>query len=157
MTTLIRVLSLVVLLASSVAWAVQPDEMLHDPELEARARALSIDLRCLVCQNQSIDDSDAPLARDLRILLRDRLAAGDSDEEAVAYIVDRYGDYVLLKPPFKMTTLILWAAPALMLLMGVVLVVRRTRQRDSAPDPAARPLSDAERKELDAILDEDRR
>tara|TARA_Y100001934_G_scaffold264424_1_gene341353 strand:- start:38919 stop:39389 length:471 start_codon:yes stop_codon:yes gene_type:complete len=139
-------------LLSAAAFAVQPDEILDDPALEGRARALSVDLRCLVCQNQSIDDSDAPLARDLRILLRDRLLAGDSDDEAMAYIVDRYGDYVLLKPPFKATTLLLWAAPLITLLIGVFIVVRILRR--GSPEGAEDPedLSDEERRRLAAIL-----
>lgn len=139
-------------LLSAAAFAVQPDEILDDPALEGRARALSVDLRCLVCQNQSIDDSDAPLARDLRILLRDRLLAGDSDDEAMAYIVDRYGDYVLLKPPFKATTLLLWAAPLITLLIGVFIVVRILRR--GSPEGVEDPedLSDEERRRLAAIL-----
>src|SRR5579859_3377583 len=105
-------------LAAASAWAVQPDEMLADPKLEARARAISRDLRCLVCQNQSIDDSDAELARDLRLLLRERLKAGDSDQQARQFLVDRYGDYVLLKPPFKTATLALWLGTPVLLLGG---------------------------------------
>ena len=99
------------LLASSIASAVEPSEMLDDPILEQRARDISKGLRCLVCQNQSIDDSNAGLARDLRILVRERLTAGDSDQEVVDFIVVRYGDFVLLKPPFKLATLALWLGP----------------------------------------------
>ena len=113
--------------------AVQPDEILSDPALEARARALSEGLRCLVCQNQSIDDSNAPLARDLRILLRERLKAGDSDDQAVDYIVARYGDFVLLRPRLTPETLILWIGPfALLLIAAVFLYVRRRRSEGTA-------------------------
>ena len=101
----------VALPASAPVLAVEPGEVLPDPALEARARALSKELRCLVCQNQSIDDSNAPLARDLRVLVRDRLQAGDSDAKVMEYVTDRYGDYVLLRPPFKATTLVLWIGP----------------------------------------------
>jgi len=100
------------------AWAVTPDEQLRDPKLEARARTLSQELRCLVCQNQSIDDSSAPLAHDLRLILRERLAAGDSDKQAVDYLVARYGDFVLLKPPFQPDTWALWLGPMAVLLAG---------------------------------------
>jgi cytochrome c-type biogenesis protein CcmH len=102
------------------AAAVEPGEMLQDPVLEARARQLSQGLRCLVCQNQSIDDSNAPLAQDLRVLLRERLAAGDSDAQAVAFLVARYGNFVLLKPPFQINTLFLWIGPGLILLIAAV-------------------------------------
>src|SRR5690606_31045939 len=113
-----------VLLASAAALAVEPDEVLSDPGLEARARALSAELRCVVCRNQSIDDSNAPLARDLRILLRERLVAGDSDEEVKMYLVDRYGSFVLRKPPFDARTLLLWLTP-LIVLMGAGAVIFR--------------------------------
>jgi cytochrome c-type biogenesis protein CcmH len=102
------------------AAAVEPGEMLQDPVLEARARQLSQGLRCLVCQNQSIDDSNAPLAQDLRVLLRERLAAGDSDSQAVAFLVSRYGNFVLLKPPFQINTFFLWIGPLLILLIAAV-------------------------------------
>src|SRR5579863_10109072 len=131
MKRLLLVLMLGLLAAS--AWAVQPDEMLADPGLEARAREISRDLRCLVCQNQSIDDSDAPLAHDLRVLLRERIAAGDSDEKAKQFLVDRYGDYVLLKPPFKKSTLVLWFGPAILLLAGVGAAFAVYRQRRLKP------------------------
>jgi cytochrome c-type biogenesis protein CcmH len=98
---------------SSPAAAVNPDEVLDDPALEARARELSLDLRCLVCQNQSIDDSNAELARDLRLLVRERLVAGDSDEDVIDYVVSRYGEFVLLTPRFSVQTLLLWGAPLL--------------------------------------------
>lgn len=117
------VLSILAVLAIAMpAQAVEPDEILPDPKLEARARALSLDLRCLVCQNQSIDDSNAPLARDLRLLVRERLKAGESDADVMSYIVARYGDFVLLRPPFKWNTLILWlSAPVLLLVVGTML------------------------------------
>jgi cytochrome c-type biogenesis protein CcmH len=121
------------------ARAVQPDEILSDPVLEARARALSEGLRCLVCQNQSIDDSNAPLARDLRLLLRERLKAGDSDAQAVDFVVARYGDFVLLRPRFTPETWILWIGPfALLLIAGTFLYLRR-RRGDNAAEKALAP------------------
>lgn len=104
------------------AVAVEPDEKLDDPVLEERARVISQGLRCVVCQNQTIDDSSAPLARDLRLIIRERLVAGDNDEEVVAFVVNRYGDFVLLKPPFQGETYLLWFGPALILLGGGALV-----------------------------------
>ena len=143
-----RVLVALLFLTGLSAWAVQPDEMLPDPKLEARARAISRDLRCLVCQNQSIDDSDADLARDLRLLLRQRLVAGDSDDQAKQFLVDRYGDYVLLRPPFKGTTLLLWGGP-LLLLLGAALAARGVfRHKPQAPAP----LSEDEKARLDRLL-----
>jgi len=138
-------------LAAISAHAVQPDEMLPDPAMEARAREISRDLRCLVCQNQSIDDSDAPLAHDLRVLLRQRLAAGDSDERARQFLVDRYGDYVLLKPPFKKTTLVLWLGPLLFLLAGLGAAFAVYRQRRLKP-AAIDTLSAEEKARLDRLL-----
>src|SRR5215469_2405186 len=108
-----------VLMLSAPTQAVLPDEQLRDPTLEARARHISQELRCVVCQNQTIDDSDAPLAHDLRVLLRERLVKGDSDDEAKAFIVKRYGTYVLLKPPFQLDTLALWLGPLLVLVVGI--------------------------------------
>jgi cytochrome c-type biogenesis protein CcmH len=143
------------LLLQAPALAVQPDEMLSDPALEARARALGQDLRCLVCQNQSIDDSDADLAHDLRVLLRQRLAAGDSDAQAKQYLVDRYGDYVLLKPPFKLTTLALWLGPLLLLLLAGAAGWSFYRRRPVGPDFAGRPLDSTEATKLSALLRED--
>ncbi|OYU17197.1 MAG: cytochrome C biogenesis protein CcdA [Rhodobacteraceae bacterium PARR1] len=131
-------LVLLVALAAPVAapvFAVQPDEMLSDPALEARARALSKGLRCPVCQNENIDDSDAPIARDLRVLLRERLTAGDSDTAAVGYIVDRYGEFVLLNPPAQGSTLFLWLAGPAMLLAGGAVAYASLRARSRAAEP----------------------
>jgi cytochrome c-type biogenesis protein CcmH len=122
------------------AVAVQPDEILSDPNLEARARLLSKELRCMVCQNQSIDDSDAPLARDLRVLVRDRLKAGDSDADVLHYLTARYGDFVLLRPPFRWRTALLWLGPLMLLaggLLGLLLAARRHSQTPVAGLTAA--------------------
>ncbi|WP_085587102.1 cytochrome c-type biogenesis protein [Thalassospira sp. MCCC 1A01428] len=134
------------------AFAVNPDEMLSDPVLEQRARTISEELRCLVCQNQSIDDSDADLAHDLRVLVRERLLAGDSNQQAIDYIVARYGDYVLLNPPLKPDTYILWASPFILLILAALAVVGfyRRKKRDGRTTPAN--LTDQERKRLDEIL-----
>ena len=153
-----RILLTALLALSTVtpALAVQPDEVLKDPALESRARAISQELRCLVCQNQSIDDSNAPLARDLRILVRDRLKAGDSDDKVMEFVTDRYGDYVLLRPPFKATTLVLWIGPFAVLLLGAVgtfLFLRGRRGVAAGADTA--PLSADERRRLDALLRKD--
>src|SRR3954465_14965648 len=114
-----RRLALIVMLCSlllpQTSFAVTPDELLKDPVLESRARALSGELRCMVCQNQSIDDSDAPLAKDLRLLVRERLVAGDSDAQVKDFLVERYGDFILLKPPLEWRTLVLWTAPFVLL------------------------------------------
>jgi cytochrome c-type biogenesis protein CcmH len=138
-------------LASPVA-AVQPDEVLADPALEARARALSKELRCLVCRNESIDESHAPLARDLRLLLRERLVAGDSDAEAMAFIVDRFGEYVLLNPTTTGTNLILWVAGPAMLLGGGAIAALYIRRRARAGEAPASNLTEAERARLAEIL-----
>lgn len=139
------------------AWAVEPNEMLDDPALEARARDISQHLRCLVCQNQSIDDSNAELARDLRVLVRERLQAGDSNREVIDFIVARYGDFVLLKPPFKIKTLALWFGPAAILVAAIVVLgtflVRRRRTERQALAPE--PLSPEERRRLDSLLEDD--
>jgi cytochrome c-type biogenesis protein CcmH len=135
------------------ALAVEPDEMLADPALEARAREISKELRCLVCQNQSIDDSSADLARDLRILVRQRLTAGDSDEQVINYVADRYGDFVLLRPPLKPATLALWLAPPLLLALGAIMSVIYLRRRRSAE--ATPPLSADEQRRLDELLNSD--
>ncbi len=140
-------------LASGAALAVEPGERLDDPVLEARARDISKGLRCLVCQNQSIDDSNADLARDLRLLVRERLRAGDSDSAVLAYITDRYGDFVRLRPPLKSTTLLLWSGPAMALALGLLVLVGWYRRRSSRgiEEP---PLSDDERRRLETLLDE---
>ena len=131
-------LGLLAWLLTAPAWAVQPDEVLPDPALEARARALSSELRCLVCQNQSIDDSAAPLARDLRLIVRERLEAGDSDAAVKRYLVSRYGDFILLKPPFDAQTALLWLTPALVLALGTASIVLRRRNASQAgPSPVA--------------------
>jgi cytochrome c-type biogenesis protein CcmH len=138
------------------AYAVEPGEVLKDQALEKRARAISKRLRCLVCQNQSIDDSDAGLARDLRILVRERLTAGDSDEAVVNFIVARYGDFVLLRPPVKPATFALWFGPLIILMIagfGVVVFLRRRRPERAGA--AAKPLNAAEKKRLDALLAQD--
>lgn len=149
----------VALMATPSAHAVQPDEVLSDAALEARARHLSLGLRCLVCQNQSIDDSDAPLARDLRVLVRERLVAGDSDKQVIDYVVARYGDFVLLKPPLKPTTYLLWIAPLLLLGAGLLLARRAFAPPGAAEraDAALRgaPLSTDEQAKLDALLDDE--
>ncbi|MDR3373147.1 MAG: cytochrome c-type biogenesis protein CcmH [Ancalomicrobiaceae bacterium] len=135
--------------ALSPAYAVKPDEVLKDPVLEARARALSSELRCLVCQNQSIDDSDADLARDLRLLVRDRLKAGDTDAAVKDYLVARYGEYVLLRPRFSFGNLALWLAGPITLLAGAVAIFVARRR---ASNRAERPLTDDEEARLEVIL-----
>jgi cytochrome c-type biogenesis protein CcmH len=148
----LRLALLGVVLSAGSAVAVQPGEMLADAALEARARVISEDLRCLVCQNQSIDDSDADLAHDLRVLVRQRLQAGDSDAQVKQYLVDRYGDYVLLNPPFKTATLALWlGAPALLAMALLAALLFYRRRRATTLDPA-RPLSPEEQQRLARVL-----
>ncbi|MDP7123170.1 MAG: cytochrome c-type biogenesis protein CcmH [Alphaproteobacteria bacterium] len=148
----------VLVLASGTqrAGAVEPSEVLSDPALEERAREISQGLRCLVCQNQTIDDSNAGLAKDLRILVRERLMAGDSNQEVMAFITDRYGDFVLLKPPLKTGTLLLWFGPGAILLLGAGALARfyanRRRQESAGGDEAAKPLSETEKKRLQSLL-----
>ena len=132
------------------AYAVEPGEVLADPALEARARDLSADLRCLVCQNQSIDDSHAPLAKDLRLLVRERLQAGDSDDQVRTYLVQRYGDFVLLKPPLRIGTLLLWGAPLMVLLAGGLGLLLASRRRVSVTPASS--LSADEQARLDKLL-----
>jgi cytochrome c-type biogenesis protein CcmH len=132
------------------ARAVEPGEVLPDPALEARARAISANLRCLVCQNQSIDDSNAPLAKDLRLLVRERLTAGESDTAVVSYVVARYGDFVLLRPPVNARTALLWLAP-LLCLAGLAYALRRMMGSGRAA-PAIAPLSADEEKRLTDVL-----
>lgn len=147
--------TLLLLLAfSTPVFAVQPSEMLPDPKQEQRARALSAELRCLVCQNQSIDDSDAQLARDLRLIVRERIKAGDSDSQILTFLVDRYGEFVLLKPRFGWHTLVLWAGPFVILLIGGF-VVWRQAQRKAVP-VMEKPLSAEEQAALRKALGEDK-
>ena len=148
---LIIVLAFPSALIPSISMAVQPDEMLSDPVLEKRARAISTNLRCLVCQNQTIDDSDAPLAADLRVLVRERLLLGDSDTEVIEYAVARYGEYVLLKPVFKIHTILLWAGGPMILLIGLFVVYRLAKKQ-----PEKKPnvkLSKQEKAVLDSLKD----
>jgi cytochrome c-type biogenesis protein CcmH len=134
------------------ARAVEPGEMLQDPALERRARQISAELRCLVCQNQSIDDSNAPLARDLRILVRERLSQGDSDAAVLRFVVDRYGTFVLLRPPLSAAILLLWLTPLALLVIGGVIAFRTTRRRSAAAAPSAE-LTPAEQQRLAEILE----
>jgi cytochrome c-type biogenesis protein CcmH len=149
---MIRVLVALLLCLASIApaFAVNPDEVLADPALEARARAISAKLRCMVCQNQSIDDSNAELARDLRLLVRERLKEGDTDEAVIAYVVSRYGEFVLLSPRFEAKTLVLWGMPVVLLVLGAVTLVVAARRRGARP--AGTPLSDEEKQKLDKLL-----
>lgn len=142
------------------ALAVEPSEILADPTMEKRAREISKNLRCLVCQNQSIDDSNAPLAKDLRVLVRERLVKGDADDEVIRYVVARYGDYVLLKPPLMLATIGLWFGPFLIFILGafaVVMFLRRNAALASGPtvkkdSSATASLSEAEKKRLESLL-----
>jgi cytochrome c-type biogenesis protein CcmH len=140
------------ILLAAPAFAVQPDEILPDAQLEQRARRLSADLRCLVCQNQSIDDSDATLAKDLRVLVRERLKAGDTDEQIHAFLVARYGNFILLKPPMEWDTLLLWLSPFVFLGLGAAAIVSSSR-RKRRESPVA-PLSREEDATLQALLAE---
>ncbi|MDX5382242.1 MAG: cytochrome c-type biogenesis protein CcmH [Rhodobacterales bacterium] len=141
-------------LTATQALAVLPDEILADPALEARARELSRGLRCMVCRNESIDESNAELARDMRILVRERLVAGDSDQEVVAFIVDRYGEYALLKPTTGGANWLLWAAGPLMLLLALGVGIGYLRTRQAAPEIGAGTLSDEEKAKLSKILED---
>jgi cytochrome c-type biogenesis protein CcmH len=141
---------LAILSTCTSAFAVNPDEVLKNPALEARARAISSELRCLVCQNQSIDISDADLAKDLRVIVRERLVAGDSDAAIIDYVVARYGEFVLLKPRFSAKNMVLWSSPFLLLLIGASVMLtkgRRSVARESAP-----ALSEDERQRLAEIM-----
>ena len=140
------------LAAAGAARAVEPSEMLKDPVLEARARAISKELRCLVCQNQSIDDSGADLAHDLRLIVRERLTAGDSDDQVKAYLVARYGDFILLDPPLRAKTLLLWSGPSLVLLLGAGAIVFAYRRRRMEVTPPV-ALNEDEKKCLDRLID----
>jgi cytochrome c-type biogenesis protein CcmH len=141
---------LVLIMATAPAYAVRPDEMLADPRLEARAREVGRDLRCLVCRNQSIDDSDADLAHDLRVLVRERIMAGDSNDQVIGFVRARYGDFVLLRPPFEVGTALLWGGPLLVLLLGGIAIRRFYRAQAGTPPPP--PLSAEERQRLAAAL-----
>jgi cytochrome c-type biogenesis protein CcmH len=136
------------MMTASPAFAVLPDEVLADSALEARARDLSAHFRCLVCQNQSIDDSNAELARDLRILVRERLVAGDTDQQVIDFVVSRYGEFVLLKPRFSLQNALLWGAPLLILLAGAAFAFRRARRSGTAKEA---PLTDEERAALERL------
>ena len=140
---------LVALCASAAAWAVEPKEMLKDPALEARAREVSQQLRCVQCQNETIDESHAEIARDMRVLVRERITAGDSNQQIVDYMRSRYGDYVLLKPRFMSSTLVLWIGPFLILVIGGFIVATRLKQRGQA----TAPLSAEEQAALAALND----
>lgn len=154
MRHLLRLMVVLVLSVGPALAALTPDEMLDDAELEARARALSVEVRCMVCQNQAIDDSDAPLARDLRLLIRERLVAGDSDQDVLDFLVARYGEFVLMRPTFGPHTLFLWAAPALFLgIGGLALGLWLVRRRNPT---AVKALDTEEERALARILDERR-
>ncbi len=152
MRRLAAILAVLSAVLAAPSFAVEPDEILADKALESRAREISKQLRCLVCQNQSIDDSDARLARDLRILVRERLAAGASDDEVMDYVAARYGDFVLLSPPFGLATYALWFGPAAFLLAGAAAVLVFLRRRAAPPDET---LSEADRERLARLLDGD--
>ncbi len=154
------VIAMLALLQAAPAFAVQPDEILPDAKLEERARNLSRELRCMVCQNQSIDDSDAPLARDLRLLVRERLTAGDSDKQVMDFLTTRYGDFVLLNPPMNAKTFLLWVLPSgLLVLGGIVLVLAMRRRSDAASGSAGSvaALTAEEESKVAALLDRDPR
>ena len=143
------------LLLSLAASAVEPNEMLADPKLEARARAISQELRCMVCQNESIDESQAPLAHDLRVLVRERLKAGDTDEQIRAFLVARYGEFVLLRPPFEWHTALLWGTPPALLLIGLAMLILVCRRRPGMAAAALEPpgLSAEEQARLARLID----
>lgn len=143
----------IVLLVSSHAWAVEPNEMLSNPVLEARARVISKQLRCMVCQNESIDESQAPLAHDLRVLVRQRIMAGDSDAQILNFLVSRYGEFILLKPPLSWNTLALWGGPPALLILGILTIFIVERRRAlGRPAVATDRLTEAEEARLDEIL-----
>ena len=155
MRRLATIALLLAAITSGSSLAVQPDEMLKDPSLEARARELSRELRCMVCQNQSIDDSEAPLARDLRLLVRDRLTKGDTDQQVLDFLVARYGEFVLLKPPLESRTIILWMLPPLALLAGAIgLFFAGRRRRLGQLEPVT--LSNEEQGRLSTLVEKPR-
>ncbi len=143
------------LLMAASAGAVEPNEILKDPALEARAREIGKELRCLVCQNQSIDDSNADLARDLRVIVRERLTKGDTDKQVFDYVVSRYGDFVLLKPPVKSSTLLLWGAPVIVLLLGIAGLVVWFRNREASTDDDVGLTEDERQRLADLLKSED--
>ncbi|MFK0331702.1 cytochrome c-type biogenesis protein CcmH [Rhizobium sp. NPDC090275] len=143
-------LALLLIASAAPAFAVNPDEMLKDPALESRARAISAELRCMVCQNQSIDDSNAELAKDLRLLVRKRITDGDSDQQVMSYIVSRYGEFVLLKPRFETKTLLLWGAPILLAVLGALSLVIFARRYAGQPTGSA--LTSDEQARLSELL-----
>lgn len=147
---MIRALAFALALLACPAAAVEPSEVLEDPALEARARALSKELRCLVCQNESIDDSNAQLARDLRILVRERLTEGDSDQQVITYLTDRYGEFVLLRPRFSGATMILWLSGPILFLLAAFAALRFVRSRGTRPETT--PLSAEEEAALASLL-----
>lgn len=146
---------MLIMVAAMPAGAVNPDEVLDDPVLEERARALSQELRCLVCQNQSIDDSDAGLARDLRIIVRERLVAGDTDTQVLEYLVSKYGDFVLLRPPVKPQTWALWFGPPVLLLLGIILIFGVFRRNSAAGVTNTQPLTVEEVRRLEELAGND--
>ena len=155
MRRFVAIALLLAAITSGRSLAVQPDEMLKDPSLEARARELSRELRCMVCQNQSIDDSEAPLARDLRLQVRERLTKGDTDQQVLDFLVARYGEFVLLKPPLESRTIILWTLPPLALLAGAIgLFLVGRRRRLGQLEPAT--LSNEEQRRLSTLVDKPR-
>jgi cytochrome c-type biogenesis protein CcmH len=145
-------LALMAILLCTPAFAVEPGEMLKDPALEARARKISQELRCVVCQNQSIDDSNAPLAHDLRVIVRERLTAGDTDAQVLAFVEARYGEFVLLRPRFTLQTVLLWLTPLLLLGAAAAILVR-ARQRQPVAPAAAPPLTADEQQRLKSLLE----
>jgi len=153
MMRILAALVLLMVIGLAPARAVLPDEVMTDPVKEARARGLSRELRCMVCQNQSIDDSEAPLARDLRLLVRERIAAGDSDAQVIDFLVARYGEFVLLKPRFERQTLLLWLVPPLVLVGGALALWLHSRRRPrEEAELTNRPLSDEEEARLAALM-----
>jgi len=144
-------LGLTLCLAATGAQALSPDEMLSNPVLEKRARSISAELRCMVCQNESIDDSNADLARDLRVLVRERLVAGDTDEQVIEFLVARYGEFVLLRPRLQLSTLLLWGFPVVVLLAGGVAIILSIRRR-RATSVETTPLSESEKKQLKKLF-----
>jgi cytochrome c-type biogenesis protein CcmH len=149
----VKQLILALAFVAGAAGAVLPDEQLPDPALEARARAISKELRCVVCQNQSIDDSDAPLARDLRVIVREQITAGKTDDQVMSYVVERYGNFVLMKPPFQLGTALLWLGPLLVTIVGAIGAMMYVRGRKAAAAEPA-PLTPEEQARVDALLRE---